>query len=324
MTDFTIAIVDDDAAIRRLVRLFLRRAGYETLEYTTGEEARAALPRDAWDLVILDRRLPDMDGVVLAHELKSSAEHRARYIIMLTGEAEQEDKVEGLELGADDYITKPFQYPELLARIRAGKRIVDLQKELLETNKRLELLSITDGLTKLHNHRYFQDELARAFEESQRYQRPLSLAMIDIDFFKKINDTYGHAIGDDVLKRAAQLYRTSVRSTDLVARYGGEEFAVMMPETTLPDGIAFAEKIRQLLESTPLETQAGPVTATVSIGVASVPHSRIHSAKELIVAADRALYRAKKGGRNQVQAEKRRDPSRPARAPEEARTAEVR
>jgi diguanylate cyclase (GGDEF)-like protein len=307
MSDFTIAIVDDDAAIRRLVRLFMHRAGYRTHEYQTGDEAREGLRSEAWDLVVLDRRLPDMDGVVLAQELKSNPDFRTRYIIMLTGEADQEDKVEGLELGADDYITKPFQYPELVARVRAGKRIVDLQKELLETNKRLELLSITDGLTKLHNHRHFQDELARAFEESQRYLRPLSLAMIDIDFFKKINDTYGHAAGDDVLKRAARLYRESVRSTDLVARYGGEEFAVMMPETTLQDGIAFAEKIRHLVESTPLETQAGPIQATISLGVASVPHSRIHSAKELIIAADKALYRAKKNGRNQVQAEKRRD-----------------
>ncbi len=307
MADFTIAVVDDDAAIRRLVRLFLRRAGFETLECTTGEEARQALRTQQWDLAILDRRLPDMDGVVLAQELKANPEFRNRYVIMLTGEYEQEDKVEGLELGADDYITKPFQYPELLARIRAGKRIVDLQQELLETNKRLELLSITDGLTKLHNHRYFQDELARAFEESQRYQRPLSLAMIDIDFFKKVNDTYGHAVGDDVLKQAAALYRGSVRSTDLVARYGGEEFAVMLPETSLNDGVAFAEKIRQLVQETPMATQIGPVNTTVSIGVASVPHSRIHTAKELIVAADKALYRAKKSGRNQVQADRRRD-----------------
>ncbi len=321
VSDFTIAIVDDDAAIRRLVRLFLRRAGYETLEYTAGDEAREALQRESWDLAILDRRLPDMDGVVLAQELKSSAVHRARYIIMLTGEDEQEDKIEGLELGADDYITKPFQYPELLARIRAGKRIVDLQKELVEKNRRLELLSITDGLTKLHNHRYLQDELARAFEESQRYQRPLSLAMIDLDFFKKVNDTHGHAAGDDVLKRAAELFRSSVRSTDLVARYGGEEFAAMMPETTLQDGMAFAEKIRHMIETTTFDTQAGPLNATVSIGVASVPHSRIHSAKELIVAADRALYRAKKSGRNQVQAEKRRDPSRPARSQDETHAA---
>jgi two-component system cell cycle response regulator len=326
VTDFTVAIVDDDAAIRRLVRLFLKRAGYDVVEYTTGEEARAALARDHWDLVILDRKLPDMDGVVLAQELRTQADFRTRYIIMLTGEAEQEDKVQGLELGADDYITKPFQYPELLARIRAGKRIVDLQKELLETNKRLELLSITDGLTKLHNHRYFQDELARAFEESQRYQRPLSLAMIDIDFFKKFNDTYGHAVGDDVLKQAADLYRHSVRSTDLVARYGGEEFAVMMPETALDDGIAFAEKIRNMIETTPLDTQAGPLNVTVSLGVASVPHSRIHSAKELIVAADKALYRAKRNGRNQVQAERRRDAlTRATRVPaEEQKTAAAR
>jgi two-component system cell cycle response regulator len=307
MADFTIAIVDDDPAIRRLVRLYLKRAGFETLECTTGAEARAALTSQQWDLAILDRRLPDLDGLVLAQELKSQNDLRSRYIIMLTGEDEQADKVEGLELGADDYITKPFQYPELLARIRAGKRIVDLQKELLETNKRLELLSITDGLTKLHNHRHFQDELARAFEESQRYQRPLSLAMIDIDFFKKFNDTHGHAVGDDVLKRAAELYRSSVRSTDLVARYGGEEFAVMMPETELDDGIAFAEKIRAMIEETPLQTQAGPLNVTVSLGVASVPQSRIHSAKELIVAADRALYRAKRNGRNQVQAERRRE-----------------
>ena len=321
MADFTVAIVDDDAAIRRLVRLFLKREGYTTLECTTGAEARTMLMNERWDLVILDRKLPDMDGVRLAQELRSSADFRTRYIIMLTGEAEQEDKVQGLELGADDYITKPFQYPELLARIRAGKRIVDLQKELLETNKRLELLSITDGLTKLHNHRYFQDELARAFEESQRYQRPLSLAMIDIDFFKKFNDTYGHAVGDDVLKRAAELYRTSVRSTDLVARYGGEEFAVMMPETTLDDGITFAEKIRHMIETTPLETQQGPLNVTVSVGVASVPQSRIRSAKELIVAADKALYRAKRNGRNQVQAERRRDGlTRTPRAQQEEKT----
>ncbi len=304
---FTIAIVDDDAAIRRLLQLLLGRAGYQTLECNTGEEARALLTSQPWDLAILDRKLPDMDGVVLCHELKSNPELRTRYIIMLTGEAEQEDKVEGLELGADDYVTKPFQSAELLARVRAGKRIVDLQKELLESNKRLELLSITDGLTKLHNHRYLQDELARAFEESHRYQRPLALAMIDIDFFKKINDGHGHAIGDEVLKAVARLFRDSVRGSDLVARYGGEEFAVMMPETTLDDGVTFAEKIRTLIESTPIETQAGPLKTTVSIGVASIPQTRIHNSKELIVAADKALYRAKKGGRNQVQAEKRQE-----------------
>jgi len=318
MSSFTVAIVDDDAAIRRLLRLLLHRAGYETCEYATGQEASVSLREDPWDLAILDRRLPEMDGIALAEELKANAEFRWRYIIMLTGEDDQDAKIEGLESGADDYITKPFQPRELLARIRAGERIVRLQKELLETNKRLELLSITDGLTKLNNHRYFQDELVRAFEESVRYGRPLSLAMIDLDFFKKVNDTYGHAVGDEVLKCAAKLFKQSARSTDLVARYGGEEFAVMMPETDLDDAAVFAEKIRSIIESTSFDTAAGSIPVTVSIGVASVPHSRIASPKELIVSADKALYRAKKNGRNQVQCEKRKDPARKAQPQEEA------
>jgi two-component system, cell cycle response regulator len=251
-----------------------------------------------------------MDGVTLCHDLKSNPEFKARYIILLTGEAEQADKVLGLDLGADDYITKPFQPPELLARIRAAKRIVDLQKELMESNKRLELLSITDGLTKLYNHRHFQDELARAFEESERYGRPLSLAIVDLDFFKKVNDTYGHAVGDEVLKAVSHIFQESIRSTDLAARYGGEEFAVMMPETDLAEAMVFAEKIRGLVENLPVVTPAATIPVTVSIGVGSVPHSRIHTAKELVVAADKALYRAKRNGRNQVQAEKRADPAR--------------
>ncbi|HSP32706.1 MAG TPA: GGDEF domain-containing protein [Thermoanaerobaculia bacterium] len=183
------------------------------------------------------------------------------------------------------------------------------------------MLSITDGLTKLYNHRYFQDELARAFEESQRYQRPLSLAIVDLDFFKKVNDTYGHAIGDEVLKCVSKMFQDSVRSTDLAARYGGEEFAVMMPETELGDALVFAEKIRAMVESHAIPTQAGPINATVSIGVSTVPHTRIHHAKELVVAADKALYRAKKNGRNQVQAEKRRDTTRSTRQPATEKTA---
>jgi len=300
---FRVAIVDDDPAIRRLVRLLLTRSGYDTVEFGMGEEARQQLVSIPWDLAILDRRLPDMDGVDLCHQLKSDPELRNRYIIMLTGEDDQADKVQGLDLGADDYITKPFQYPELMARIRAAKRIVDLQKELLESNRRLERLSITDGLTKLYNHRHLQDELARAFEESQRYQRPLSFVIVDLDFFKKVNDTYGHAIGDEVLKAISNIFQSSIRTTDLAARYGGEEFALMLPETVLEDAINFAEKIRSIIESTAIETQAGPISATVSIGVSTVPHPRIHSPKELIVAADKALYRANKNGRNQVQAD---------------------
>jgi diguanylate cyclase (GGDEF)-like protein len=311
---FNVVIVDDDTAIRKLVRLFLARSGYEVSEFGAAADARTAMASIPWDLAILDRRLPDADGVEICAELKSNPQTKSRYIIMLTGEDEQEDKVLGLDLGADDYITKPFQLPELMARIRAAKRIVDLQKELMESNKRLELLSITDGLTKLHNHRHFQDELARAFDESQRYNRPLSLAIVDLDFFKKVNDTYGHAVGDEVLKAVSHIFQESIRSTDLAARYGGEEFAVMMPETDLDEAVIFAEKIRNLVESHPVETQGGRVIVTVSIGVTSVPYTRMRTAKELIVAADKALYRAKRNGRNQVQAEQRRELKRKALA----------
>lgn len=304
-SNFRVAIVDDDPSIRRLVRLLLKRSGYDTVEFATGVEAHEQLDKISWDLAILDRRLPDMDGLALCQGLKSDPEFKARYVIMLTGEDDQEDKVQGLDLGADDYITKPFQYPELLARIRAAKRIVDLQKELMESNRRLEQLSITDGLTNLYNHRYFQDELSRAFEESARYERPLSLAMADIDFFKKVNDSYGHAVGDEVLKAVARMFKESSRTTDLVARYGGEEFAVMMPETDIASALTFAEKLRALVESSPVETQAGQLRVTVSIGVATVPHPNIHAAKELIVIADGALYRAKDAGRNRVKAEEK-------------------
>jgi two-component system, cell cycle response regulator len=303
---FTVVIVDDDPAIRRLVKLFLRREGFAFVEAQNAVDARDIIEREIWDLAILDRRLPDADGAVLCKELKASPNFRGKYIIMLTGEDDQSDKIEGLDLGADDYVTKPFQHAELLARIRAGKRIVDLQKELLEANRKLEILSITDGLTQLYNHRHFQDEMARAFEESARYGRPLSLALIDIDFFKKVNDTWGHATGDIVLKSVARLFLDSIRTSDIAARYGGEEFAVMMPETTLEDALAFAEKIRSAVEASPVQTDAGEVPVTVSIGVSTVPHPRIQHPKQLIEDADKSLYRAKKSGRNQVHAERRR------------------
>lgn len=311
---FTVAVVDDDAAIRKLVILFLRRAGYGVTQATTAAEARPLLSNQPWDLAILDRRLPDADGAVLCHEIKSNPALRNRYVIMLTGEDEQSDKIEGLDLGADDYVTKPFQHAELLARVRAGKRIADLQNELIESNRRLELLSITDGLTKLYNHRHFQEELTRAFDEAERYQRPLSVAILDIDFFKKVNDTYGHATGDEVLKAVAAIFADSIRASDLAARYGGEEFTVMMPETALDDAIAFAEKIRTTIESARIETTAGTVAMTISIGVASYPQLKATSARQIVEAADKALYRAKRGGRNQVQAERRNKVNRKTKA----------
>jgi diguanylate cyclase (GGDEF)-like protein len=215
------------------------------------------------------------------------------------GEDEQEDKVQGLDLGADDYITKPFQYPELLARIRAAKRIVDLQKELRETNKRLELLSITDGLTKLYNHRHFQDELARAFEESARYERPLSLAIIDLDFFKKVNDTHGHPAGDAVLRTIGEVLGSGVRQIDLAARYGGEEFVVLVPESDLKGATQLAKRLRLAVSKARTELPDGRLLkVTASFGVAA--KGDLQSAEQLVAAADEVLYEAKRAGKNRV------------------------
>jgi two-component system, cell cycle response regulator len=247
-----------------------------------------------------------MDGVSLANRLKQTPQLKSRYVVMLTGEDDQADKIEGLDLGADDYMTKPFHMPELIARIRAGLRIVALQNELIDANRRLAQLSITDGLTNLYNHRHFQDELAKHFTESMRYDRPLSLALIDIDFFKKVNDTWGHAVGDLVLKNVAAIFGDSIRHSDLAARYGGEEFGVIMPETEMEQAITFAEKIREIVEATPFETEETTVRVTVSIGISSVPHPTIKTPMALIEDADESLYRAKENGRNQVQAERRK------------------
>jgi two-component system, cell cycle response regulator len=313
--DFRIVVVDDDAAIRRLVLLYLRRQQYDAFEFDSGTEARKFLFEHGWDLAILDRRLPDIDGLRLCSEIKSRKELRSRYVIVLTGEDEQADKLEGFDLGADDYVTKPFQPAELLARIRAAKRIVDLQKELMESNRQLELLSITDGLTQLHNHRFFQEEFARKFEEASRYEQPLSLALIDIDHFKKVNDTWGHAVGDEILKSVSRMFRDSVRKADVAARYGGEEFAVIMPQTDLEDARSFAEKVRSLIESEEIPTAAGAVPITVSIGISSIPENQLSSPLEMVESADKALYRAKEGGRNQVHWERREDPKRPTIPP---------
>ncbi len=307
ISPFVVAIIDDDATIRRLVRLFLMRSGFDVLEAASGEEGRKLLEELPWDLAILDRKLPDVDGLQLCQEVKADPRFRSRYIVMLTGEDEQHQKVEGLDLGADDYMTKPFQPAELLARVRAGKRIVDLQSRLMATNRRLEMLSITDGLTQVFNHRHFREEFDRTFLEAIRYERPLSLAMIDIDFFKKVNDTWGHATGDQVLRDVSATLALSVRTSDMVARYGGEEFAVMMPETSLSDASQAAEKIRKLVEEREISGPTGMIPVTVSIGVANFPHTQFGRGRELIEAADRALYRAKKRGRNQVNCERRRE-----------------
>lgn len=292
MKSHHLILVEDDPNLALMLTRQLERAGHAVRTASSIAAARE-LVREPWDLVILDRTLPDGDGVELCRELRAADPHA--YIVMLTAADSDAAKLEGFACGADDYITKPAQMTEVIARIRAGLRIVDLQKQLLE-------LSQTDPLTSLRNRRAFDERLQVAFEHARRYERPLSIAMVDVDHFKSINDTHGHDTGDAVLRAVAKIIGTGTRQTDFAARVGGEEFAILLPETPLFEALQFGEKLRSLIAS-------GPVAGhkvTVSIGIASMPHSQLPGTAELFRAADQALYRAKTNGRNRVEIERRR------------------
>jgi two-component system, cell cycle response regulator len=292
-----ILLVEDDANVVLLLSRRLQRDGYELITAGTVEAAREVSGGD-WDIALLDRNLPDGDGLFLCEELRSAKPDA--YLIVLTGDDRDEAKLEGFARGADDYVTKPFNFAELEARIRAGVRIVGLQKQLQE-------LSMTDGLTSLRNRRAFDQYLPTAIEHARRYERPLSLAIIDIDRFKAINDTFGHDTGDAILRGVAQILGAGTRQTDYAARIGGEEFAVLLPETALFDGLQFAEKLRTSVAGTTIRVGGHEHHVTISVGIANVPHSIVKNGEELFRAADQALYRAKANGRNRVEMERRKN-----------------
>jgi two-component system, cell cycle response regulator len=296
-----VVLIEDDPNVSLMLTRHLERAGCSVRTAGSIQEARQTLKQHEWDLVLIDRGLPDGNGVELCGEIRAARPDG--YIMILTGANSDADKVQGFQSGADDYVTKPFNLEELIARVRAGLRIVDLQKALFASNRRLEEMSLTDDLTGLRNRRAVDAELTTRFGLAMRHQRPMAVAMIDVDHFKLINDAHGHQAGDAVLRGVAAGLRRGTRVTDLTGRVGGEEFFVLLPETALFEAIQFGEKIRAIIASEPIEG----LPVTVSIGVASMPHSLFTSADEIVYAADQALYRAKQRGRNRVESEKRHE-----------------
>ncbi|HWW62153.1 MAG TPA: diguanylate cyclase [Thermoanaerobaculia bacterium] len=304
---FRIVLVEDDPAIVRLLAKVLGTAGMEVTACSTGAEGLAVIDGQEWEICVLDRGLPDFDGIEICRHVKANARFDARRVIMLSGYDSLAARVEALNLGADDYITKPFHPAELLARINASRRVVEMQQQLVDMAQQLEELSGRDDLTGIFNRRHFGTMLDRAFAQSHRYRRPLSVAIIDIDHFKDINDSFGHQAGDVVLAEVAKRFSRSVRSSDYLARYGGEEFVVLLPETQLDDAVSFGEKLRTEVSAAPVPIDGErALTVTVSVGAASLAHTEFKSPSEMIWAADQALYRAKRNGRNRVEAERRR------------------
>jgi two-component system, cell cycle response regulator len=302
-----VLVVDDLPDNVEILRARLESRGYRVETASNGEEALAQVAASPPQLILCDVMMPGIDGYEVARRIKRDDSLPFIPIILVTALSETEHIVQGLNTGADDYIAKPYHFQELEARVRAMLRIKRLQDELdlknreLEVaNKRLRKLSITDGLTELFNHRHVHQLLREEFERSRRSGEPLAVVMIDLDRFKRVNDTYGHPTGDVILYETAQILRETAREIDMVGRYGGEEFIAILPNTDEPEGAHFAERVRTAVEEHLFRDEANEVEMTCSSGVASFPDSGADSPEELLKRADEALYAAKEGGRNRV------------------------
>ncbi len=302
-----ILVVDDVPDNVEILDARLSSRGYAIVTAATGEEALDRVKEEPPHLILLDVMMPGLDGHQVARRIKDDETLPFIPIILVTALNEAEDVVQGLESGADDYISKPYNFRELEARVRAMLRIKFLQDELDQKNRELELankrlkkLSITDGLTELFNHRHVHQLLHDEFERSARTGESIAVAMMDLDRFKSINDTYGHPTGDVILYETARIIKETAREIDMPGRYGGEEFIAILPGTEEESAEAFAERVRQAVEGHVFRDGATEVRMTVSCGVASFPAPGVDAPEALLKAADEALYQAKHGGRNQV------------------------
>ncbi len=295
-----ILVIDDSRLVAHVAKNILTKRGHAVTVAGDGTKGLESLKNSTPDLVLLDLIMPGVDGYWVCEKIKTDDNYKDIPVIMLTSKAESADKVRGLELGASDYVTKPFDEGELVARVNTHLRIKELYESLQETNCQLQELANRDGLTGLFNHRYFQEALSKDFQRALRYHESLSCVLCDIDFFKKFNDTYGHQTGDDVLRILAQLIEDALRETDLAARYGGEEFALVLYHTPGPAAQMVAERLRESVESHDFISGDLSLKVTISAGVATFPHEDIPDHKNLVECADKALYRAKEKGRNRV------------------------
>ena len=296
-----ILVIDDSRLIAHVAKTILTKRGHEVILTQDGMAGLEAAKSERPDMILLDLIMPVMDGYQVCEQLKEEGSTKEIPIIMLTSKAEPADKVKGLEMGALDYVTKPFDEGELLARVNTQLRLKELHEALQEKNRQLQEMANRDGLTGLYNHRYFHEQLSKDFLRAKRYHESLSCALLDIDHFKKFNDTYGHQTGDVVLSTLARVIEDSIRDSDLAARYGGEEFALILLHADGSVAFEVAERLRQMVENYEVQDKGKALHVTISVGIATFPHKEVHDSKELIECADKALYKAKGKGRNRVE-----------------------
>ncbi|UPU37324.1 diguanylate cyclase [Geomonas paludis] len=296
-------VIDDSAAIREQVIRTLQDVGLfeQYREARDGMEGFKTLIECKADLVICDVEMPRMDGYKFLQLVASRPDLQGLPIIMLTGKMDFNSKIRGLDQGASDYLTKPFDAGELVARVKVQLKIKSLQDELKQANEQLKRLTNIDHLTGLFNRRYLAEVLEAEFFRAKRNRESLSLVIIDIDFFKQVNDTYGHQNGDVVLSSVAEVVQQQMRAYDSAARYGGEEFVLVFPGTALEGAVIAAERLRQAVIDHTFPHPLQDLTVTVSAGVATYPSTQVDNIDALFRRADEALYRAKQNGRNRVE-----------------------
>jgi len=301
---FPILIVEDDPSSRTLLEKTLTAAGYEVVSVKNGLEAMEIFERKFFPIVITDWVMPEMDGLELCRAIRNREYKWNVFIIILTGRDSKDEVVTGLKAGADDYLTKPFHPAELMARLSIVERYLGLEKELRDANEQIGIMAITDPLTGAYNRGYLTERLPKEIHRAKRYGHDLALIMCDIDYFKKINDSYGHRIGDRVLKEFVDSLKGDIRdSIDWMVRYGGEEFLVVLPETDLKGACLVGERLRRVVSERIFNVGSNKIHITASFGVSAFSpdrHCEKVSAASMIEEADTCLYQAKKDGRNRV------------------------
>jgi two-component system, cell cycle response regulator len=294
-----ILIAEDDPVSRRLLEVFLVKWGFEVVLATTGLEALQLLERmDAPRLALLDWMMPGMEGVQVCQKLREFKDRPYVYVLLLTARTQKEDLLQGLDSGADDYLTKPFDSQELRARLHVGQRILDLQDKLIAAGEELLFRATHDNLTGISNRGVIMDNIRRERARQDRGAAAFAIVLADIDHFKYVNDTYGHLAGDAVLKEIASRMVKSIRPYDSVGRYGGEEFLILAPSSDALGAMGLAERIRKAIEEKAVNFEGRMISVTGSFGIAVSAPCQLLDAQQMIRMADDALYQAKANGRN--------------------------
>jgi diguanylate cyclase (GGDEF)-like protein len=297
-----ILVADDDRLVREKLGALLRARGHTVELVADGAPALERAAKGDVGLFLLDVLMPGMGGLETCRLLKSLAQDREAFwpVVLLTSRNDGDSRVQGLRLGADDYVGKPFDERELVARVEGLLRIRQMHDDLVAAKQRLEALAVTDELTGLYNFRYLSTRLREELKRAERHREPLACAMIDLDHFKRINDELGHDVGDAVLREAARRVRGAVREIDVVARYGGDELLLILPTTPFSGALTVASRVWNDIRATPIQFGSHDLRVTPSIGVALYPSRDVTDAEALLRAADQALYQAKRDGRDRI------------------------